>query len=308
MSTRKTDHLLALDIETVPDASLVPSDWPADAFPKIVWHQVVAISFVEARVEAGEAGEGFRILTCRSGGTAASSELELLRGFWAFFEERMPRVVTWNGRSFDMAVLRMRAMIHGIDVSVWDRSGDKWSGYRHRYSPEWHTDVMDQLCDYGASQKSSLQDVSVALGFPGKIGGSGASVAAMVQRGEIERVRAYCECDAMLTYGCYLHWASSTGLITAGRLADGLADMASFLQDADRAHFAEFLAGWRSMPATRPFAAVTPQQDKQPISGERPFPWPRPIPKIRRPFTVPRILGSDARTDQAANPLTGAHR
>ena len=38
------DTLMMLDIETVPDPILTPADWPADRFPKAMWHQVVAIS------------------------------------------------------------------------------------------------------------------------------------------------------------------------------------------------------------------------------------------------------------------------
>lgn len=280
--SRKTDHLLALDIETVPDAALVPPDLPPDAFPKIVWHQVVAISVVEARIERGDVGETFRIAACRSGGTATSTEAQLLRGFWQYFGERLPRVVTWNGRSFDMAVLRLRAMVHGIDVSAWDRSGDRWSGYRNRYAPDWHTDVMDQLCDYGASQRSSLQDVSVALGFPGKIGGSGGSVKSMVERGEIEQVRSYCECDAMLTYGCYLHWAARTGLITADAFVAALDDMASFLRSAPEPHFAEFLSGWRTAPPARALATRVQTPREVPLASlDTAFPHPRPRPRLR---------------------------
>ena len=40
------EHLLCLDIETVPDRDLVPADWPPDDFiRKPIWHRVVAISF-----------------------------------------------------------------------------------------------------------------------------------------------------------------------------------------------------------------------------------------------------------------------
>lgn len=270
---RKTDWLLALDIETVPDPELVPPDWPPEQFPKPPWHKVVALSFVAARIETRDGIETYRVASCRSGGSASGTEAELLRSFWEWLGGALPRVVTWNGRSFDMAVLRLRAMMHGICVSAWDRSGDKWSGYRHRYSPDWHCDLMDQISDYGASPRSSLQDVSIAWGFPGKIGGSGGSVKAMVERGEIDRVRAYCECDALLTYGAYLRWAGHTGLIDERSLTEGLADLATFLRASDAPHFAEFLAGWRDAPS-----AVPPSPAAAP---SRPFPSPPPRPRLR---------------------------
>lgn len=51
------EHLLCLDIETVPDRDLVPADWPPGEFiRKPIWHRVVAISFVEARIEQPQDG------------------------------------------------------------------------------------------------------------------------------------------------------------------------------------------------------------------------------------------------------------
>jgi hypothetical protein len=46
------DRLLCLDIETVPDRTLMPLEY--NDFPKPIWHRVVAISFVEARIERTE--------------------------------------------------------------------------------------------------------------------------------------------------------------------------------------------------------------------------------------------------------------
>jgi 3'-5' exonuclease len=62
-----------------------------------------------------------------------------------------------------------------------------------RFAPDWHCDLMEQLSDYRACASMSLDDVALALGRPGKIGGHGSEVEAMVRRGEIDDVRAYCE-------------------------------------------------------------------------------------------------------------------
>jgi len=46
--------LVCLDIETVPDRTLIP-DWEDGKFPpKLICHQVVAISFVEADIDRNE--------------------------------------------------------------------------------------------------------------------------------------------------------------------------------------------------------------------------------------------------------------
>src|SRR3954466_4586387 len=80
-----------------------------------------------------------------------------------------------------------------------------------RFAPDWHCDLMEQLSDYRASASMKLDDVALALGLPGKIGGHGSEVEAMVRRGEIDKVRAYCECDCLNLFALYVRWALLSG-------------------------------------------------------------------------------------------------
>ena len=119
--------LLVLDIETVPDEEKVPADWPSDRFPKAAWHKVIAVSFVEAAIarDAATGTEAYQIRSCRSGGEPGWDEERLLRAFWKFFAAGRYRVVTWNGRSFDLPTLLLRSLMHGIAVPSWYRRGTK---------------------------------------------------------------------------------------------------------------------------------------------------------------------------------------
>ncbi len=180
------DWLLCLDIETVPDHDLIPSDW-GDKFPKPIWNRVVAVSVVEAKIERTPSGrERYIVGCCRTGGEAGWDEQRILQSYWRYFGHRKARIVTWNGKGFDLPILRLRAMMYGISAGPWYTSGDKWNNYTQRYAPDWHCDLMEQLSDYGSCKNMGLQDVAVAMGLPGKIGGRGSEVAAMVERGEIE--------------------------------------------------------------------------------------------------------------------------
>jgi predicted PolB exonuclease-like 3'-5' exonuclease len=76
-----------------------------------------------------------------------------------------------------------------------------------------HCDLMDQLSDYRACASMSLDDVALAIGLPGKIGGHGSEVEAMVRRGEIDNVRAYCEGDCLNLFVLYVRWALLSGRI-----------------------------------------------------------------------------------------------
>src|SRR3954469_12077396 len=96
------DRLLCVDIETVPDAGLIPADWPADKFvTNVMCHRVVAISFVEAALELVEGHERYHAECCRTGGEVGWDEPRLLQAWWRYFAARWARVVTWNGRGFD---------------------------------------------------------------------------------------------------------------------------------------------------------------------------------------------------------------
>src|SRR4051812_49026340 len=99
-------RLFFVDIETVPDRDVLPDDFAEGAFPpKPIQHRVVAISFLSAALVREGRVERYTVEECRSGGDLASGEEQLLRGFWRRFERDKPRVVTWNGRGFDLPVL-----------------------------------------------------------------------------------------------------------------------------------------------------------------------------------------------------------
>lgn len=253
-------RLLCLDIETVPDMDLLPVGWPEDKMPKPIWHKVVAISVVSARIEKDEfdGPEAYIIEECRSGGDETWDEPTLLRSFWRFFEDQVPRLVTWNGRGFDVPVLRLRSMIYGIPTPGWYQSGDKWSAYHSRYSADWHCDLMEQLADFGATARLGLEELSNAIGFPGKQGEHGSRMDAMIAAGEIQRVRAYCECDTLNTFLAYLRWALASGRATADTYERSVAALSTYLQaNSEKTHFNNFLEAWRN--SSRPAAVNVPK-------------------------------------------------
>lgn len=241
-------RLICLDVETAPDRGRLPADWGAK-FPKPLWHQVVAIAVVEARIEPdGEGGERYGITACRSGGAPDWDEARLLRRFWSYFAREPTRVVTWNGRAFDIPVLMQRTMVHGLTALGWHGAGNRREGYTNRFSERWHCDLMDALSIYGACARLSLDEAARALDLPGKVGGHGADVEAMTVAGEIERVRAYCEGDTLNLYGLYCRYALLTGRQNPDGHAAAVAGLAAYLarERAARPHLGAFLDGWRS--------------------------------------------------------------
>lgn len=126
---------LFLDIEAVPDAALAQrvsgikgegiaalatvaspkNEFEPFGFLKPLYHQVVAISI-------GLTEPDVSVSTLRSIGALGADERTLLERFWGGFaamSRKNSRVVSWNGRGYDLPVLVQRGLLHGIDVSAY---------------------------------------------------------------------------------------------------------------------------------------------------------------------------------------------
>ena len=242
-------RLLVFDIETVPDRTLVPApeEGVKEPFAKTIHHQVVAISFLTANIIRTEGIERYEIQECRSGGILTSTEPELLRGFWSTIERDGPRVVSWNGRSFDLPVLTQRALLHGVPTHFWHQAGTKFETYRHRYSTDWAYDLMDALGEHGAARSLKLDETALAIGMPGKMGHDGSQVAQLYADGRLDDIRHYCEMDVLNLAGIYFRWAYVVGKTDVEGYESAVADLMQLLDEQrfDRPHLGEFLDRWR---------------------------------------------------------------
>ena len=68
------------------------------------------------------------------------------------------------------------------------------------------------------------------------------------QRGELTRIRRYCETDVINTWLVYLRFQHMRGRLTDAGLEEELARTRAWLAEAKQPHFDEFLAAW-SAPA-----------------------------------------------------------
>jgi len=264
--------IFVFDIETIPDTEAVPyltnsknkdvkklreeleeyhikvSD--GNPFPRQPFHKVVAISFLEAEIQVNADGtEEYRINEIRSGGKEDSSEEEIIKGFFNYLSRKTPRLVSYNGRSFDLPVLKYRAMKHGVAAPWLYKSGDKWNNYMSRYSLDWHCDLLEAFSDFGASARCKMNEVCSILNVPGKIGVDGSQVAGMYDDGKIGEIRDYCETDVINTYLLYLHQQFHTGSLSQENFESAGVDLANYLeaQRKDKKHFDEFLTEWKKI-------------------------------------------------------------
>jgi predicted PolB exonuclease-like 3'-5' exonuclease len=183
-------------------------------------------------------------------GEPDAPESELVQRFFDGIDKFLPTLVSWNGGGFDLPVLHYRALLHGIQAPrYWDNGSDdrefKWNNYLSRYH-ERHTDLMDVLAGYQMRASAKLDEIATMLGFPGKMGMSGAKVWDAFQAGEIEAIRNYCETDVLNTYLVYLRFELMRGHLTETAYQRELDLLRDALSVDERAHICEFLGHWES--------------------------------------------------------------
>ena len=115
--------------------------------------------------------------------------------------ELNPRLVTFNGNSFDLPVLRYRAMVHGVSAP-----GLCARPYFNRYTDD-HLDLCDVLSSFSVQGKATLHEISRIMGLAGKLKGlDGSDVESLFRDGKIKEIAEYCELDVINTYQVWLRY------------------------------------------------------------------------------------------------------
>jgi predicted PolB exonuclease-like 3'-5' exonuclease len=214
--------IIAWDLETVPDLSAAARmldlgratetevrEALGEGFPKHPLHKIVCIGALVASRQA----EGWRVDALGAPHVNERSEADLIRSFAERVGQLRPQMVTWNGHSFDLPVLRYRAMVNRVSAE-----GLQVRQYFHRYTED-ALDLCDVLGSYVPGGKVKLDEVTKILGLTGKPEGiDGSRVEEMVQAGQIEEVARYCESDVLNTYRVWLVYEVFRGAITAKEL------------------------------------------------------------------------------------------
>jgi predicted PolB exonuclease-like 3'-5' exonuclease len=200
-----TRGYLVLDIETVPDASLwsPPEPHPGTerAFPPLYAHRPIVIGVLWL-------DEEYRFKRIGVIGDA-KDEAGALVDFAQFVERERLHLVTYNGRGFDLPVILLRCLRHGVPMRFYYQDRD----YRYRYSDEGHVDLCDFLADHGATRPSGLDAVARLIGLPGKVGVDGSQVEGLFNAGQIEAIRNYCLSDVAQTAFLLLRFRLVQGLL-----------------------------------------------------------------------------------------------
>jgi predicted PolB exonuclease-like 3'-5' exonuclease len=232
-SNPKRGLMLAIfDIETIPDSELLrkiygfegddaavakegviaQEEETGSGFLPLPFHKIVTIS----AVIADDYGL-FKKVSSIDG----DSEESLIRAFLGFIDKYNPKLISFNGRSFDMPLLMIRALKYNLSCPAYFDTNDsslgknKWEHYRARFSDRFHVDVMDHLGDFGAARGVRLDHVCAMAGLPGKYDVHGDQVMELYFENKLDKIQAYCESDVLNTYWLYLKYELLKGNLTS---------------------------------------------------------------------------------------------
>ena len=263
------DELFVFDIETVPDTDVLQSltgstttdekqkrleleEYSREVsggnpFPRQPFHRVVSISILWADIKKKNGYEYYEISRVGTISSTTNTEKQITEKFFDFLKRHNPRIVDYNGNTFDLPVMKYRAMKYGVSVENLFKSGDKWNNYNYRYSTDWHCDLLEVLSDFGTSSRCKMNEVCSILGIPGKIGVDGSKVADMFDDGKLKEIDNYCETDVLNTYLVYLNYCLLSGTITHDGFIQMNKELKEYLEKNNLPHFNEFLDEWKKV-------------------------------------------------------------
>jgi hypothetical protein len=226
------EGLLAFDIETSLDVEAVarcagrPVSSMEDAmqalsellngtvdFAPPLFHRVVALAMVywdglggvSPRVELERLVLGGRSRL----GAPIDDESAILSAFWR--DAAGKRLLSYNGKRFDLPVLLYRSLPFPIDAGWYlEERKPPYEQYRHARSVR-QLDVFEELS--GGLSPGRLGDLLQTVGLPGKQGITGQDVEELWRRKRIEEIGDYCLSDAAQTFLLSLRFMSVAGHI-----------------------------------------------------------------------------------------------
>lgn len=239
-SMKNEGYICIFDCESIPDATLIRKtlgfqgsdeeislqalEWQKEQsgneFLPLPYHQIVSI----CAVIANSFGTFIKVNKIEG-----ENEAAMINNFFAFIEKYEPKLVSFNGKNYDMPLLVLRALKYGIKAGIYlDTTSDKWNNYKTRFSENKHCDLFES---FGSFRGMNLDLLCALSDLPGKYEICGEQVLQLYYKNEIEKIHEYCESDTLNTYMLFLKYERIKGNINDEDYANSLYLMKEYLQN-----------------------------------------------------------------------------
>lgn len=238
-NSKKKNYICVFDCESVPDAALIrrlygfegddesvskmalaaQKDESGNEFLPLPFHRIISI----CAVICDEFGAFIKVNKIDG-----DSEREMIGNFFAFINKYEPRLVSFNGKGFDMPVLVLRALKYNIRANAYlDTISDKWNNYKTRYNDQRHCDLFESL---GAWRGVRLDTVCAMAGLPGKYDTHGDEVMSLFYANKLDKIHEYCESDTLNTYMLFLKYELIKGNLSEEDYLSYLSLMSEYIK------------------------------------------------------------------------------
>lgn len=174
---------------------------------------------------------------------------EIVKKFWDGWRRyQRPRLVSFNGRGFDMPLLELCAFRYGIQIPDWfAEDARNFDQPRYRYNTAAHFDLHEWLTNSGASRfNGGLSLAANLIGKPGKMEVAGHMVQELWDAGKKAEIHDYCRSDVLDTYFVFLRSRVVAGDIDIKREHALIEQAREWIESkaADCPGLARYLAAW----------------------------------------------------------------
>jgi predicted PolB exonuclease-like 3'-5' exonuclease len=184
-------------------------------FLPLPYHRPVAACLLEALEEGGIV----RVVDVAAWTDRRGDEAEFLARTW----DRLSgaALVTFHGKGFDVPVLELRSLKHGVPMPG-------GTGARRGGGIAEHLDLKEILSSHGAAGAAPLDLYAKLVGLPGKEDVAGGDVQSLYAGGALDRIAAYCMTDVVQTFLLFLRHRLVEGSLTE----DGYAESVGVAREA----------------------------------------------------------------------------
>jgi 3'-5' exonuclease len=204
-----------------------------DRFPPPIFHEIICIGVLRAVQNDG----AWKVEALGAPHIGGRNEKNLLADFVTSIERHRPKLISYNGSSFDLPVLRYRAGMHSVFAS-----GLSQLPYFHRYGDA-SVDLCDLLASYDGRGKVSLDMLCRTWGIPGKPDTiDGSQVSDFAEAGRFNEIAQYCEHDVVATYKVWLRHELFAGRLTPQAYTDSEAALSDHIFLKGKFHLHAFMA------------------------------------------------------------------
>lgn len=247
---------LVMDTESVPDGRLLGRVKYPDA--NLSAEEAVARAQAEARERSPTGSDilpvsfqypvavciirvggdfGIQAITCLD--APRFQPREIVKKFWQGIACYKAKLVTFNGRGWDLPLLELAAFRYGCS------GRDYFLNSRNRYNGP--IDLLDWLNNFGSARHAGgLNLLSKMLGKPGKMDIAGDQVYALHQDGKLQDINDYCTFDTLDTYFVFLRTRVLIGEISLEQEHDLVQRAKAFLasKTSELPGLQQYLANW----------------------------------------------------------------